>query len=76
MYVPFFQTTDRNFIYQNDADLSNCTAEENQSAESTETFEEKIYKEISLINGRINRMDLNQLKMACKDVKLDCHGSK
>ena len=31
-----------------------------------QTDEEKIYSEISLINGQINRMNLGELKNACK----------
>ena len=44
--------------------------------EAPETYEEKIYKEISYLNGQINRMDLNELKMACKGANVDCHGRK
>ena len=68
----------KHLIYQNESNLSQkYTSEETEfNGDIVETYEEKIYREISLLNGRINRMDLNQLKMACKDAKVDCHGRK
>ena len=35
-----------------------------------------VYRTISLINGTINRMDLNQMKIRCKDLQLDCNGKR
>jgi len=35
-----------------------------------------VYRTISLINGTINRMDLNQMKTRCKELKLDCNGKR
>lgn len=41
-----------------------------------ETFEDKVYREISLMNGQINRMNLGELKTQCKRFNLDCYGKK
>lgn len=49
--------------------------EDNQQHNNSE-FQDQVYKEISLINGQINRMNLGELKNACKDLKLDCYGRK
>lgn len=35
-----------------------------------------VYRTISLINGTINRMDLNQMKTRCKELQLDCNGKR
>ena len=47
----------------------NSTNEENN-------FENEVYKEISLLNGQINRMNLGELKNACKSLHLDCYGKR
>lgn len=44
--------------------------------EENESFQDKIYRELSLINGQINRMNLGELKNQCKSLKLDCYGRK
>lgn len=44
--------------------------------EENETFADKVYREISILNGQINRMNISQLKNACKDLSLDCYGTK
>ena len=70
----------QHLIYQNDVPNMPLSKEPNGEAitefEAPETYEEKIYKEISYLNGQINRMDLNELKMACKGANVDCHGRK
>jgi len=70
----------QHLIYQNDEPNLPQSTETNGDAitefEAPETYEEKIYKEISYLNGQINRMDLNELKMACKGANVDCHGRK
>ena len=48
----------------------------NVAVEEGETFEDKVYREISLLNGQINRMNLGQLKTQCKNLNLDCYGKK
>ena len=35
-----------------------------------------VYNDISLMNGRINRMNLHEMKTECKILRLDCHGKK
>ena len=35
-----------------------------------------VYRTISLINGNINRMDLNQMKNRCKELQLDSNGKR
>ena len=35
-----------------------------------------VYHTISLINGTINRMDLNQMKSRCKELNLDSNGKR
>jgi len=47
---------------------------ENENSE--ENFENEVYKEISLLNGQINRMNLGELKNACKSLHLDCYGKR
>ena len=35
-----------------------------------------VYRTISLLNGNINRMDLNEMKTRCKELQLDCNGKR
>ena len=46
------------------------------ATEEGETFENKVYREISFMNGQINRMNLGELKTQCKRLNLDCYGKK
>lgn len=50
--------------------------EEKQPMEDKENYEHDVYKDISYINGQINRMNLNQLKNECKNERLDCNGGR
>lgn len=52
------------------------TTQDNEEETNNENFQDQVYKEISLINGQINRMNLGELKNACKELKLDCYGRK
>jgi len=49
---------------------------ENHYAHQHQDTIHPVYKTISLINGKINRMDLNQMKVHCKEHKLSCHGKR
>ena len=50
--------------------------EENDENVENYSYSHKVYKEISFINGQINRMNLNDLKINCKELELDCQGGK
>ena len=49
---------------------------ENENSTEENNFENEVYKEISLLNGQINRMNLGELKNACKSLHLDCYGKR
>ena len=49
------------------------TADEN--TEDTSVYS-AVYSSISLVNGKINRMDLSQLKALCKQNKLSPNGKE
>ncbi len=44
--------------------------------ESKDLLHHPVYRELSRINGGINRMDLGELKRRCKELRLDCAGKR
>ena len=47
-----------------------------EDEENQNHFEHKVYREISQLNGEINRMSLGELKNKCKSLHLDCYGKR
>ncbi|KAK2827386.1 hypothetical protein Q7C36_018312 [Tachysurus vachellii] len=62
---------------QGDSDQAK-SEQKNGSCEETERadFSDPVYKEISLANGAINRMNRDELRAKCTELKLDTRGVK
>jgi 3'-5' exoribonuclease 1 len=58
------------------SETATASASEVEAKQDSSGFQDPVYREISLLNGQINRMGLGELKQACKDRHLDCYGGR
>ena len=50
--------------------------DENCKNGDSNIIQHPVYNQISYVNGQINRMDLGQMKVRCKELELECNGKR